>query len=365
MNILYSINMFVLSAIIGGHAHAFSYKTCGDKKIKWGSNSKTLHASKTSFPSGYWENGIRDTVNAFNRNPSKFRFNVSMDSGGVGRSNGQSEIWGWPGSKIGDAPAVAYQRWSCYWFFGWRSGMKEVDVIYNYDAPFRWTASTSKNDLIRYKGTKRSLQTTGAHELGHGLILNHVNTEYNVMGADFEHIHVNGSTARAYIGEDAADGATFIYGNRGGWQDLAVVHWKYSGASGEYSDHTKTVIYNAKGGILPTVNVDGETGFRVNRGDWVQVEFTFENNGSNTQTADVGYFLSTNDYISTWDRRITGSSLTLSRDNVFTSSKWFRIPTDITAGRNYWIGAVIDENNSVSEAVEQNNATYIPVFVQS
>ncbi|MDH5179060.1 MAG: hypothetical protein OEZ39_03855 [Gammaproteobacteria bacterium] len=346
-------------------AQAYSYKTCGDKKIKWDSNSKTLYANTTSFPAGYWENGIRDTVNAFNRNPSKFRYGIAMDSGGVGRGNGQSEIWGWPGSKIDGAPAVASQRWTCYWLFGYHAWMNEVDVIYNYDEPFRWTASTSKNDLIRYKGTKRSLQTTGAHELGHGLILNHVNTEYNVMGADFEHIHVNGSTARAYIGEDASDGAVYLYGDRGGWQDVGVVHWKYSGPSGEYSDHTKTVIYNSSGAVLPSVNVNGEIGHRVTRGQWVQVEFTFENNGSNTQSGvNVGFFISTNDTISTGDRRVAGRTLSLGRDNVLTTSTWVLIPSDLTPNTNYWIGAVVDETGSIAEAVEWNNATYIPIYVQ-
>lgn len=344
---------------------AYSYKECGGQKIKWGSNSKTLHPNTTSFPSGYWENGIRDTVAAFNRNPSSFRYGVSMDSGGVGRGNGQSEIWGAAGSSIDDAPAVAAQRWTCYWFFGWHVGMDEVDVIYNYDSPFRWTADTSKHSLIRYLGTKRSLQTTGAHELGHGLILNHVNSEYNVMGADFEHIHVNGSTARAYTGEDAVDGAAFLYGDRGGWQDVAVVHWKYSGASGEYSDHRKTVIYDSSGNVLSTANVNGETGYRVTPGQWVQVELTFENNGSNTQSGvATGFFISTNDYISTWDQRVAGTSFTLSRDNVYTTTTWVRIPSDLARNTNYWVGAVIDEGNAISEQVEWNNATYIPLFVQ-
>ena len=59
-----------------------------------------------------------------------------------------------------------------------------------------------------------AIQTTGAHEFGHGLGLLHVNTEYNIMGNDFEHIHVNGSTATAYTGEDAADATVFLYGAR-------------------------------------------------------------------------------------------------------------------------------------------------------
>ncbi len=346
-------------------ALAYSYKNCLGHPIKFGSASQTVRPSTVSFPAGYWENGIRDTVTKFNRNPSNFRYSVSMDAGSVGRNNGQNEIWGDTGSILSGAPAVAYQYWTCYWFFGDHVHMNEVDVIFDYGAPWQWTADTVKSSLIRYTGSLRAIQTTGAHELGHGLILNHVNTEYNIMGADFEHIHVNGSTATAYTGEDAADGMAFLYGVRSpAWEDVAVVHWKYSGASGEYSDHTKTVIYNTSGGVLPTVNVNGETGYRVNRGQSVRAEFTYENNGANTKNGiQTGYYISTNDLITTSDRKIGSASYNLGRDNVYTTTTTLTIPNDLISGTNYWLGVVIDDTGAIPESVESNNATYIPIRV--
>src|SRR3546814_20372158 len=99
------------------------------------------------------------------------------------------------------------------------------------------------------------------------------------MGSDFEHIHVNGATATAYIGEDASDGAVFLYGTRApAFEDLAVVHWKYSGPSGEYSDHTKTVVYNSGGAVLQTVNGAGGTGERVLPGQTGRAEVQYEKN---------------------------------------------------------------------------------------
>ena len=346
-------------------ALAYSYKTCLGHPIKFDSSSQTVHASTVSFPAGYWENGIRDTVNKFNRNPSNFRYTTAMDSGGVGRNNGQNEIWGGTGSILAGAPAIAYQYWTCYWLFGDHVHMDEVDVIFDYGSPWQWTADTVKSSLIRYTGSLRAIQTTGAHELGHGLILNHVNTEYNIMGADFEHIHVNGSSATAYTGEDAADGAVFLYGARApAWEDVAVVHWKYSGASGEYSDHTKTVIYNTSGAVLPTFTVSGETGYRVNRGQTVRAEFTYENNGANTKNGiQTGYYISTNDLITTFDRKIGSASFNLSRDNVYTTTTSLVIPSDLTSGTNYWLGVIIDDNGAITESVESNNATYIPIHV--
>lgn len=357
-------------AFAASPAGAFSYKECLGEKIKFGSNTVTIRPSTTSFPSGYWENGIRDTVNKFNENPSNFRYSVSMDSGSVG-VGGENEIWGTTDDDLLDgAPARAFQRWTCYWLFGDHVHMDSVDVIYDYhntaSNPFEWTADDVKSSLIRYTGSGRAIQTTGAHELGHGLILNHVNTEYNVMGSDFEHIHVNGSTARAYIGEDAADGAVFLYGTRSpAWEDVAVVHWKYSGASGEYSDHTKTVLYNTSGAVLPTSTVVGETGYRVSRGQQVRAEFTYENNGANTKNGIVaGYYISTNDYITTLDRRIGGGSFNLGRNDVYTQYVTLTIPNDLTLNTNYWLGVVLDENGAISEARETNNATYIPIRVQ-
>lgn len=362
MKTLPTIMVALSLGLLAGDASAFSYKYCSstDKRIKWSGTSKTLRPNSTSFPSGYWENGIRNTIDVFNRNPSRFRYAVSMETGGVGVGNGQSEIWF---STSACGPACAYTRTTCYWLFGWHYGVNELDIVYRTDTT--WTASTSKNALIRYKGSGRSLQSTGAHELGHGLVLNHVNTEYNVMGTDFEHMQANANTVLAYVGEDVADGMVFLYGNRGGWQDVAVSHWKYAGASGEYSDHTKAVIRNSGGSVLPTVNVDGETGHRVDRGQWVRVEFTFENNGSNTQNdIPVGYYISTNDYITTLDRLLATRTINLSRDNVSTFWSWVYIPTDLTPNRNYWMGVIIDYTNGISEAVEHNNATYIPMFVQ-
>ena len=348
-------------------AQAYSTSSCLGKKLKWDSNSKTLRSNTASFPTGYWYDGVKDGVAKFNLNPSKFRYSVTTESGGVGRGNGQSEIWGWPGSEINGAPAVASSKWSCYWFFGKHVKMKEVDIIFNFDAPWRWTANTNKEAMFMYRqsGGLRPLQTTLAHELGHGLRLNHVNYEYNVMGTDFEHIHVNDSNARAYMGEDTTDGIVALYGVRsGGWEDIAVAHWRYSGASGEYSDHRKTRLFSSSGGNLPTFTVNNETGYRVTRGQTVRAEFTYENNGKNYQdNVKAGYYISTNDYITTSDQRVGGSTFDLGRNQVYTTTKTLTIPNNLSTNRNYWLGVVIDEDNAISEAVGWNNATYIPIRV--
>jgi hypothetical protein len=350
-----------------GSALAYRNYTCSifgaDHPIKFSSNNETVYASTVSFPSRYWQDGIRDTVDKFNSNPSNFRYSLAMKPGRVGRGNGQNEIWGDTGSILAGAPARAYLSWTCYWFFGDHVHMDEADVIYNYGSP--WTADTVKSSLIGYTGSLRAIQTTGAHELGHGLGLLHENRWYNIMGSDFKHIHVNGSTATAYTGEDAANAMIFLYGARSpAWEDVGVVHWKYLGPSGQYSNHTKTEIYDTSGAVLPTYTVNGETGYQVIPGQTVRAEFTYENNGANTHTGiQTGYYISTNDLITTLDRKIGSASFDLSRDVVFTSTVDLVIPSDLTPDTNYWLGVIIDDNNIIPEAVESNNATYVPIRV--
>ena len=346
---------------------AYSYDTCLGDKLKWDSNSVTLRASSVSFPASEWRNTLQSAIDRFNLNPSRFRYSMVIDSGGVGLNNGENEVWGSTDAGVLQGyPAVAYTWWTCFWFFGNFVHMNEVDVIFNYNTPWMWSSSESKSNLIGYGGGGRPMRTTAVHELGHGLKLNHVNTEYNVMGIDFQHIHVNGSTARAYIGEDASDGAVFLYGpNSSANEDVAVVHWKYSGASGEYSTHTKTQLFDTLGAVLSSFADAGETRYRVKRGQQVQAEFTYENNGKNTQAnVKVGFYISTNDFISTFDQRIGGMTVTLSRDNVFTTRATVTIPSNLTVGQNYWLGVIIDEDGKISEIVEWNNATYIPIRIQ-
>jgi len=367
-------NTALLAAALAGAAlagtspaHAFSYDTCLGERLKWSSNTVTLNASATSFPAGEWRTTLQSAVDRFNMNPSNFRYQLAIDGGSVRRGNGQSEVWGSTDPDVLDgAPAIAYTWHTCYWFFGNHVHMDEVDIAFDYGSPWRWSSSESKSGLRRYGGTLRPMRTTAIHEMGHGLKLNHVNSEYNVMGIDFEHIHANGSLARAYLGEDAADGAVFLYGLRSPrLEDVGVVHWKYSGASGEYSDHEKTRLLDAGGAALSAFDDAGETRFRVNRGQRVQAEFTYENNGASQQdNVQVGFFVSTNDLITTADRRIAGTSLNLGRGNVFTHRVTVTIPNDLVSGQRYWLGVIVDEGGRISEAAEWNNATYLPIWVQ-
>ena len=372
----------LLASIVGivffhaSTAVAYVHLHCNDKNVKWSSNSKTLRASSVSFPSGgTWWGGIEDAIDRFNENPSKFSYALAVDSGGVSIGNGSSELWFSSDEDVldcdddgtGCAPAIAYTDVVCYeyWWFGWETVtyVEEVDVAFNTDVD--WTVSTNTSRLIRYNGSERSIQATALHEIGHGARFKHEDDEYNIMGADFEHLHVNSSTARAYLGEDISDGLVHLYGTSSqNKEDLAVVHWRYEGPDGGYSDHDKTEITSSSGGALSTTTLNGETTYKINAGDTVKVQFTYENNGANTQSAvQVGFYVSTNNLITTWDTRLGGTTMTLGRNDVYTTTHNVSLPSTLISGEYYWLGAIIDENDTLSEEVEWNNATYVPIKI--
>jgi CARDB protein len=209
------------------------------------------------------------------------------------------------------------------------------------------------------------------HELGHALGLAHEDDEYNIMGEDFTHIHAYGNTATAYPGEDASLGAVRLYGPTiVPREDVSVVHWRRTGVvQDEYSDHAPTRILDANGVELAAAealspnNMDPGA-YAVRAGQEIQVEFSFENNGSTDQAhVPVVFVLSRDTLLSFGDVFLADAHPTLDRNNVYTRTQVIHLPGNLVSGVRYRILAVVDPWNSIPEVFEDNNITYSRAFV--
>ena len=364
----------VLIALIGlacltETAQAYQYRVCealGDSKpIKFPSNTATVRSSTTSFPTGGYLTAINTTITQFNKNPSNFSLSRVNDSGSVALDNGQSEVWGSTSSSIlQGAPAIAYTYRECYWLFGIVTQITEGDTIFDYGSPWQWTSSGLKTNTMRYAGSSRYIATTALHEFGHIAGLKHENRVYNEMGQDFTYTHTQGASVIAYFGEDAGLGLVALYGLRSGnREDVAVAHWRRTGADGQYSSHGRTRLLNSGGTELPYTNVGQEPRYTVTAGSTVKAEFTYENLGKSRQDGNpVRFYISTDETITSADQLIASASLNLTRNGPSTTQHTFNLPRSLRANTQYWLGAIISIRSGATDADSTNNASYIRIM---
>lgn len=318
---------------------------------KWLTTHVTMRASGGSFPVGSsYRSALGTIVARFNANPSDFWFTQRYDDSSCSFMNTQSEVWFTDDSDYD--PAVTH-----WWIDIFTNRTVEADVVfYNGEA---YTTSMNKTSLIPFGGSSRPFQTTALHEYGHVAGLGHESDEYNIMGDDWTHIHCNGSTARSYLGEDAADGLIHLYTTEDDRdsQDVSVSLFKYLGRNGEYSTHTKCVMYSAGGTVLPSTGFNGQRRYAVNNGQQVRFEYTLENSGESTKTGRIGFYLSTNSTITTADRLVATRTFSLTRDDVVTQYSTLTIPSDLISGTTYYLGAIIDDDGLIVET-DESNAMY-------
>lgn len=335
-------------------------RTCNGRPMGLPNASVAWSVSSAGFPAGgVWDTALRAAIARVNDNPSTLRMSIANNNDtSVAIGNGQNEIW-FSGNAAEASPAVAYNYYSCNTSTG-VGFISETDVLFYNGEPYT-PDMTVNGRLYGYGGGLRPFQTTAVHEFGHAFGLAHSNSEYNVMGTDFHFMTTNAGVGRAYLGADASDGAVRIYGAAStAVEDVSLSHWKYSGASGAYSSHAKTILANASGVELPSTVDAGEKRYAVTGGQTVQLELTRENNGRTARSVRVGYYLSTDNRIDTSDRQLAVETVNAVLGDPTTWRRTLTLPTGLPSGK-YWLGAIIDDNNALAERVEDNNAMYIPV----
>lgn len=360
-----TILVFLVFLAFAAEAAAYVYMTCGDKKVKWSGNTVSFRAAPVSFPSNNpYTFSLTSAVAAWNLNPSNFKFLLVLGastSDAIG--DGQNEIAIVDdASLVGDDRAVTFRQIDCD-----KAEIVEADVLFNLNQP--WTPSTLKRFITTYGGDKVSFEGVAEHELGHVVGLQHEDRTFNIM-LTWAQFHTNGAYADTYPGEDASNGAVFLYGvDPGRPQDLGVSHLKFQADAGLLArtavfDHEPTTAHNwtemmdLVDGFVSWRDFTSEPRFIVFNGQQIWPEFTYENNGSDTQTVRIGFYLSDDDYISTSDRRIGGAFVTLGRDTVYTRTFPVALPADLPEDRDYYLGVIIDDDNKVAEPFRESNATY-------
>jgi hypothetical protein len=356
-----AVRVFTLSAALAAVAVApsLAYVVNG----RWLAPSATMRLSAVSFPGASPQlNAFLDAKEEWDLNPSPFRFSLLFNDTSVARGNGQSEVWF---SNTMSSPAAAYPVYDPFGF------LIEADIIFDADKCWRYTG-TPYTALEGYSGGScRLMEASAVHELGHAAGLAHENDEYNVLGNAWTHVHVNLSTADAYVGEDASAGVVALYGqSASAGEDVSVSHWQYDeGATvadgGQYSIHRRVRLLDTNGNLLGGTTIEeGARRYNVTPGQTIKVELTLENNGASSQSPLVYLVVSNDNWITRFDTLITSRTPTLDPNgNVYPVTYTITLPNNLTPGIKF-LGAVLDPLGSITEIDETNNATWIPINVQ-
>lgn len=341
---------------------------CNGSSVSWSNLVPTFRAN--TFAGASPSGDFAETISLFNRNPTNLSFWQFIDFGmyNVGISNGHTEVW--PQLELTDADifngdlfaAVGY-----YYLDG--CDIVEGDVIFN--LAYQWANTNQKSDYDSYGDGSPDLsgKVAGLHELGHVAGFGHDCGIYNVMGLAWRHLWANGPDASVYLGEPLVAGIVDTYGDVGPptlqQREVSVSHWQYdSCATGGYSEHRRTSMFDQSGDELAKVAGEVEPRFIAAAGQTIDVDFTFENQGHTIQEGvEVGLYYSTDDTITTMDQRLAGTTFDFIRNDPDTRRLTVTLPLDLPQGDGY-IGVIVDENGSINEPNEENNATYIGLRVE-
>ena len=337
-------------------ARAGSWNTCGTEKLKWTLPQVSMVVRQSDFPEGSdFGDAIEWAANRWSSTASNIGYKVTFvpdEPDLFEDENDVSEIYLVDNL---DAPARTFT-----WKVDQTCTITEADILIN--STHAWTTSTDADDLISYFGSDRPFQTMMLHELGHAQGLAHDGDTYSVMGEDYNHIHLNDGIATAYLGEVDIAQSVDTYGAKAGViEDVGLAHWKrigFTGGSDGYSLYGRTALVSTDG---TPIYHDGDK-LGVDVGAELKMEVAVENFGKSDQVMNIGWYLSSNDDISTGDFLLaTQGVLVLVDEPELIQSPVLALPSDLPSKTDFWIGAVIDYDEWLPEQNEWNNRTQIAI----
>ena len=127
-----------------------------------------------------------------------------------------------------------------------------------------------------------------------------------------------------------------------------------------YSDHKRVRILDSTGAELPVGWSSSEPTYTASKGSWLKVDVTLENNGAVSQRSTVQMYLSSLRQISPSSSTSIGSSTVTATPNIpDLLTIWVAIPSTVSSGSTYFIGAGVDGSGTLTEVNEDNNYTYL------
>ncbi|WP_196158538.1 CARDB domain-containing protein [Reinekea sp. G2M2-21] len=317
--------------------NAAAWRTCDGKKQHWKSDWTNMYLSTTSFPIGSdWDLHTQYMMSEWNAvGGSNFKFYVGRDTDGShSSSNGKNEVY-FEYKPSESYLGVTRSRFNCYWLFGTQYGYTEADIGIN--TRYAWTLSDFTGATT---GSPYNYELVMLHELGHALGLLHsdgrpatMNTYYYSGGpiGHYNDVEPHG---------DDRWGLRLLYPDSTTERDVSVSRFYNTGGGSSSTNKVRTT-----GGSWVT---------SLSRGSQYDLEYTVENLGTQTESAYIQFFISTNSYISTSDTYIGSASWSMPTGSYATADKRFTVPSGLAPG-TYYIGYRVDPNSAIPESSESNN----------
>lgn len=307
-----------------------------DLKSHTWSSDPTMKVATISFPSAsVWREDLETGVGRWNGMVGMWcEFDLTFSNYGS-FSNGDGD------NNVAFVSAADIDNnWGLCWSTYSGSTRNESDITFNAD--ISWYTGP-QDERIRNTDKPAFLKVV-VHEFGHCVGLNHYCSELAQMAQGYTgHIWYGGSnTYRHHPSPDDCQGARLLYPYPSNSEtDATLMNFEMNGSCGSQlwrNNSTNTV---------------------VTKGNSINVEYTVCNVGNVGINFDLGVYLSTNDYISSGDTYIGGFSYYLPDHYAWERDKTFTIPISVPNG-TYYMGALVDINNNLSENRESNNRLVFP-----
>lgn len=325
-------------------AFAYEYPQCLGYSKRWDRSSLTMHPSSYSFDTQYpqFKQALEEARSGWTYAPgNSFPLSFTYRSASYGASNdGYNSIviadgynQAFPSSS--DALAVELTRYDSCTAFVEYGTILESDVYFNfYNYPsYYWSSNPwpTPADMSYF-----NFATVALHELGHSFGLAHEDDLLATMNSVYPN---GGPIGRDQVQPHADDirGVRAGYGSSGSVNDLAASPYRYNGSGNSARlVPPASTLYRTRSYTFP---------------------FTIENRGTTSfSSVTVGFYLTPDRVVTPNETYLGSATFSLGVGAITTANVTLNLPLSVTPG-SYYLGWIVDPNNTVSEGDRVNNGT--------